>query len=679
MKKIFSGILAAFLMLSLPCFADNQRLTQYPDGNSTMTSDDLLYVVDNPAGTPTSKKISAYDFLSHFNISNLAHMSSFELFDRLSDKTGTGQNVFSDSPVFTTQIVDPVLIGGTDTTSSLTIKPTSSASPATGADIIVWSGGAEYMRILNTAKVGYFGNSSPVSLWDFSHQVTSTTGNAASVTINKTAATSYDGSANTGTDELLDNTYEAIQFIPTGTSAGYGSIRLKISSATAVINPTDTITFKVYGDSGGTPVDNFGGATVSQSYGRLTTSYQDIDFAGFGTFTAGNKYWLVMSYTTAPTGATVNMDCTNTGTATHAYSSDGSSWTLENNKSCYLKYYVSSSARPLTINTLNGDIMQGTSTSGGNGADFIANGHNGTAAVRGTSPMGFGGNFTSTTGTGVNVTGTYGTALATTGLNTQNTFTQTGTAAWKIWKPLMSLTRSVTIGAFDCVAPLFQLSSTVADTGNLMALFKQNAEKFKITSNGTAWLSSGYVADETSLGSEKATNGTFTGNANNWTLNTGWAYNSNNVIHTSGNTGTLTQDMTEVAGDVYYVSYVVSSQTIGTVTMSIGGVTGKTTWGNGTFTEKIEATGTGDFSITPSTDFNGIIDTISVKKITGGNIRIVGGFRIDPVLVANLPAAASNTNLVKAVSDAASSTDCTTGLGSTYNLCISNGSAWVDA
>jgi hypothetical protein len=50
---------------------------------------------------------------------------------------------------------------------------------------------------------------------------------------------------------------------------------------------------------------------------------------------------------------------------------------------------------------------------------------------------------------------------------------------------------------------------------------------------------------------------------------------------------------------------------------------------------------------------------------------------LTPTTVASLGTATAG--LVKMISNAADATDCTTGGGSTYNLCIANGSAWIDA
>jgi hypothetical protein len=59
-----------------------------------------------------------------------------------------------------------------------------------------------------------------------------------------------------------------------------------------------------------------------------------------------------------------------------------------------------------------------------------------------------------------------------------------------------------------------------------------------------------------SLGTEKVTNGTFTGGTTGWTLGTGWAYGTNNVIATVATaSGTLTQSITFAATTFFRVSW----------------------------------------------------------------------------------------------------------------------------
>jgi hypothetical protein len=121
-------------------------------------------------------------------------------------------------------------------------------------------------------------------------------------------------------------------------------------------------------------------------------------------------------------------------------------------------------------------------------------------------------------------------------------------------------------------------------------------------------------------GSELITNGSFTGNANGWTLNTGWAYDSNNVVHSSC-TGMLEQSIVYAGtSTTYLVSFDISNYVSGnfTVWYNRNTTTGVTYSGDGTktFSITLNLTGSTYFGIAPSTDFVGNIDNISVKQVT---------------------------------------------------------------
>ena len=114
------------------------------------------------------------------------------------------------------------------------------------------------------------------------------------------------------------------------------------------------------------------------------------------------------------------------------------------------------------------------------------------------------------------------------------------------------------------------------------------------------------------------TNGTFTGAATGWTLNSGWAYATNNVQKNAAGTGTLTQTTTyaPVIGRKYRVRYTISGYTTtGTLTCTYGGASSaaRTIIANGTYTEVITATSTSSvFSITPSDAIRITIDNVSL-------------------------------------------------------------------
>ena len=143
------------------------------------------------------------------------------------------------------------------------------------------------------------------------------------------------------------------------------------------------------------------------------------------------------------------------------------------------------------------------------------------------------------------------------------------------------------------------------------------------------------------LGSEKVTNGTFTGSATGWTVGSGYAYSSNSVSHTSNGTATLNQNVNVFNGEYYVLTYDISAMTTGTVTPSLGGFTGTTISADQTgITEYVPATSTANLTFTPSNTARFTIDNVSVKKYSGGNIRTGSVYTND----LTVSASTSNTN-----------------------------------
>ncbi len=108
--------------------------------------------------------------------------------------------------------------------------------------------------------------------------------------------------------------------------------------------------------------------------------------------------------------------------------------------------------------------------------------------------------------------------------------------------------------------------------------------------------------------------GAFTGAATGWTLGTGWAYATNNVAKNADGTGTLSKDsFAAVPGRVYEVAYTISGWTAGTVTASLGGVSGTARGANGTYADILTASGTAGLAFTPTSTSRFTIDSITVK------------------------------------------------------------------
>jgi len=128
------------------------------------------------------------------------------------------------------------------------------------------------------------------------------------------------------------------------------------------------------------------------------------------------------------------------------------------------------------------------------------------------------------------------------------------------------------------------------------------------------------------LGDELVSNGTFD-NSSDWTWGTGWSWDSTNkeADHTTGNTAALTQTISVTSGTTYQVEITIKNRTAGSVTLDINGVYiydyGSSTalYSNTTYRRSLVAniTGSATLSITPTADFNGSVDDITVKAITG--------------------------------------------------------------
>ena len=88
----------------------------------------------------------------------------------------------------------------------------------------------------------------------------------------------------------------------------------------------------------------------------------------------------------------------------------------------------------------------------------------------------------------------------------------------------------------------------------------------------------------------------------NWTGSwaSGWA-------HTVGNTTALTNTAAAVSGNYYAATITSVAHTAGSFTVSFGGATSSTYSTSGAYTWSFQAVSAGTLSITPTSDFNGVI------------------------------------------------------------------------
>jgi hypothetical protein len=124
-----------------------------------------------------------------------------------------------------------------------------------------------------------------------------------------------------------------------------------------------------------------------------------------------------------------------------------------------------------------------------------------------------------------------------------------------------------------------------------------------------------------SSGTELTTNGTFTGSATGWTLGSGWAYGTNNVVATNASTA-IQQNITTPAGAWCLTGFDMSSWTTGSLQVSYAGTAiGSAASANGSFRVSFftGAGGTGTLQLT-GTNLSATLDNVSVQAETYANV-----------------------------------------------------------
>lgn len=116
---------------------------------------------------------------------------------------------------------------------------------------------------------------------------------------------------------------------------------------------------------------------------------------------------------------------------------------------------------------------------------------------------------------------------------------------------------------------------------------------------------------------ELITNGSFDSGTTGWDV-TGWTYSSvnHNVIHNTDNTTPLGYSTIGiVSGGTYELTFNVSGRSTGTITAKAGNTAGTTRALPGTYTQEFVTSNNDGILFTPSTDFDGAIDSVSCVLI----------------------------------------------------------------
>ena len=169
-------------------------------------------------------------------------------------------------------------------------------------------------------------------------QVDATTTNVnqetiSSVNASQTAATLQDGSAFTGTDYVMATSNVAVKIVASAAHT-MGDFVVRIKASATLTNPTATVTGYLYSDNAGLPSTLLATGQAIR-HGSLTTSYQLLSLGTSYTMVAGTTYWLVLRYSSAPTGGNIILD-SNISTGLGATSTDNVNWTLTNVQLRYL-------------------------------------------------------------------------------------------------------------------------------------------------------------------------------------------------------------------------------------------------------------------------------------------------------------------------------------------------------
>lgn len=117
------------------------------------------------------------------------------------------------------------------------------------------------------------------------------------------------------------------------------------------------------------------------------------------------------------------------------------------------------------------------------------------------------------------------------------------------------------------------------------------------------------------LGPELVTNGGFVGSAAGWTLNTGWAYGSNNIVHTPGNGQSATQAITTTVGELYTISFTIGGTTENVNALFAGSDTVAAA-GSGIVEYQIRSTeASTSITFNPASDTDATITSVSIMRL----------------------------------------------------------------
>ena len=166
------------------------------------------------------------------------------------------------------------------------------------------------------------------------------------------------------------------------------------------------------------------------------------------------------------------------------------------------------------------------------------------------------------------------------------------------------------------------------DAATYLSMTVSNLGAVTYSATGGQYIFKGINSTAT-LGSDLVTNGAFTSDLSGWTdSGSSWSWVAGTADHTPGSASTLSQNVTVNSGSTYLIEITISGRTAGTVSLALGAVpvvdygTTSTVSANTTFRRTVVAGASGSvaLTITPSSTFDGAIDSVVVRNVTLGSV-----------------------------------------------------------
>lgn len=176
------------------------------------------------------------------------------------------------------------------------------------------------------------------------------------------------------------------------------------------------------------------------------------------------------------------------------------------------------------------------------------------------------------------------------------------------------------------------------NNGNLTAM--------SILNNGCVGLSmapnTSRIAIKTAVGQDSATLSSELLTTSGWTVGTGWTESPDDTFAHSSGTTALSHDASIVGGTNYQWSVTITSRTAGSITVAFGGLSYSEI--ESTYSMDSLTTGSGGFTVTPTTDFDGTC-VFSLKSISTDCVPAISVYDTNDANVLQIRSTGTTYNL----------------------------------